>query len=263
MKSLSSNPWIIRLKPNTAPRVRLFCFPHAGGNASTFRDWVEYCPVDIEVCAIQLPGRGARIFEPPATSLTPIITELLEAFRPYRETPFVLFGHSLGALISFELARKLEARNIPIAHLFVSGRYAPHLSDSKPPIRHASTPEFIDAVRQRYQCIPDEVLQHAEMMNLWLPVLRADITINETYQYLDERLLDCPISCFGGLEDRSVTAEELVAWRDHTSGTFRFRMFPGDHFFIHSARVLLLRVITEDLELSLHRSRFSLTDPKS
>jgi medium-chain acyl-[acyl-carrier-protein] hydrolase len=205
------------------------------------------------VCAIQLPGRGGRIFEQPAISLAQTIEELLQAFRPYRETPFALFGHSLGSLISFELVRRLRAMAIQPVHLFVAGRYAPHLSDPKPPIRHLTTPEFIDAVRQRYQGIPDEILHDAEMMNLWLPALRADITMNETYQFTDETLLECPISSFGGLDDRSVTPEELVAWRNQTSGTFRFRMFPGDHFFIHSARKFLLRAVAEDLDDSLQQ----------
>jgi medium-chain acyl-[acyl-carrier-protein] hydrolase len=229
----------------------LFCFPHAGGNASVFRDWAEEFPKEVEVCAIQLPGRGGRIFEPPAVSLVETIAALSEAFRPYQDRPFALFGHSLGALVGFEFARRLRAMNIRPVHLFVSGRGAPQLPDPEPPIRHLPAAEFVEAVRWRYQGIPDEILRDGEMMNLWLPALRADITIDETYRYREEASLDCPISCFGGLDDGGATVESLAGWRDQTSGAFAMTMLPGGHFFIQSARQAFLRAIAEELERSL------------
>jgi surfactin synthase thioesterase subunit len=111
-------------------------------------------------------------------------------------------------------------------------------------------------VLNRYQRIPDEILHDTEMMELWSPALRADIMMNETYQYTAEPLLECPIWSFGGIQDASASPEELAAWRDQTSGTFRLKMFPGDHFFIDSARVAVLQVITEHLDLSLHELLF-------
>jgi medium-chain acyl-[acyl-carrier-protein] hydrolase len=194
------------------------------------------------------------MFEPPEVSLAQTVPALIDALRPYQETPFALFGHSLGALISFEFARRLRAMNIRPVHLFVSGRGAPQLPDPEPPIRHLPIPEFVQAVRQRYQGIPDEILHNAELMELVLPALRADITMHETYQYADETLLECPISSFGGLQDPNTTPEELAAWRDQTSGAFRLRMFPGDHFFIESARETLLAAVAEDLDHSLRQA---------
>jgi surfactin synthase thioesterase subunit len=202
------------------------------------------------------------MLEPPPLSIAQIIAGVTEAFHPYRETPVALFGHSLGALLSFEFARKLRSMNIRPVHLFVSGRAAPQLPDPEAPISHLPTREFVDAVLRRYQGIPDEILHDTEMLNLWLPALRADIMMNETYQYTAEPLLDFPISSFGGIQDASASPEELAAWRDQTSCTFRLKMFPGDHFFIDSARVALLQVITEHLDLSLHRSGF-FDDPRS
>jgi medium-chain acyl-[acyl-carrier-protein] hydrolase len=189
------------------------------------------------------------MLEAPAESIAQIIIGLTEAFHPYQETPVALFGHSLGAIISFEFARQLRSMDIRPVHLFVSGRAAPQLPDPEPPISHLPTPAFVDAVLRRYQGIPDEILWDTEMMNLWLPALRADTVMNETYQYAAEPLLECPISSFGGIEDASATPEELAAWRDQSCGTFRLKMFPGDHFFINSAREALLQAIAEDLSL--------------
>jgi medium-chain acyl-[acyl-carrier-protein] hydrolase len=256
MKPDSLSTWIFRPRPLSAPRVRLFCFPHGGGNASAFRDWAAELPEDVEVCAIQLPGRGARMLEAPAESIVQIIAGVSEAFSPYRRTPVALFGHSLGALTSFEFARRLRTMDIRVVHLFVSGRAAPHLPDPEAPISHLPTREFIDAVVKRYQNIPNEILNDTEMMNLWLPTLRADFMMNETYQYTGEPLLECPISSFGGIQDASASPEELAAWRHQTSGTFRLKMFPGDHFFIDSAREALLQAIAEDLDLSLRSLDF-------
>jgi medium-chain acyl-[acyl-carrier-protein] hydrolase len=254
MKPTSLSTWIFRPRPLSAPRVRLFCFPHGGGNASSFREWAAQLPENVELCAIQLPGRGARMTEAPAKSVAQIVLGLAEAFHPYREIPVALFGHSLGAIISFEFARQLRSMNIRPVHLFVSGCVAAHLPDPEAPISHLNAREFIDSVSKRYHNIPDEILHEPEMMNLWLPALRADFTIRETYRYVDGPLLDCPISAFGGQQDGSVTVEELAAWRDLACGAFSLRIFPGDHFFIDSARESLLKLVAADLERSLRET---------
>jgi medium-chain acyl-[acyl-carrier-protein] hydrolase len=194
------------------------------------------------------------MFEPPANSLTEITAALVEALRPYEDAPLALFGHSFGALISFDFGRCLQAMNVRIVHLFVAGRDAPQLPDPEPPIRHLPTEEFVKAVRQRYEGIPDEILHNAEMMQLALPALRADIALNETYRYVEEVPLGFPISCFGGLNDGSTTAEGLAAWRDQTSASFKLKMLPGDHFFIHTARETFLRTLADDLDRSLRRA---------
>jgi medium-chain acyl-[acyl-carrier-protein] hydrolase len=254
IKPASLSNWIFRPRPLSAPRVRLFCFPHGGGNALAFKDWAAALPEDVEVCAVQLPGRGVRMLETPAESITQIIIGLTEAFHPYQETPVALFGHSLGALVSFEFARRLRTMGDPLVHLFVSGRAAPQLPDPEAPISHLPTPKFVDAVLKRYRNIPEEILNDPDMMNLWLPALRADFMMNETYQYTAEPLLECPISSFGGIQDASASPEELAAWRHQTSGTFRLNMFPGDHFFINSARESVLKSVAADLERSLRET---------
>jgi medium-chain acyl-[acyl-carrier-protein] hydrolase len=251
ISSTFPSKWIFRPRPRVTPRVRLFCFPHGGGNASAFRDWTEELPADVDVCAVQLPARGARMLEAPALSIAEVVLRLTEAFSPFRETPVALFGHSLGAVIGFEFARQLHSMNIRPVHLFVSGRGAPHLPDAEEPISHLGAREFVAAVLERYQNIPDEILHDRDMLNLWLPALRADFAMKEAYRYIEGPLLDCPISAFGGQQDGSVSTEDLTAWRDHTCGAFNLAMFPGGHFFLESARQSVLKMMSADLERSL------------
>jgi len=151
--------------------------------------------------------------------------------------------------MSFELARQLrqQKRSGPL-YLFLSGHRAPQLRDREEPIHQLSDPDLIDEVCRRYNGIPDEVRRNRDLVDIILPTLRADFSANETYVYKEEKPLDCPISCFGGLQDTSATHEELVAWKEHTTRSFQVTMFPGNHFYIHDARVALLKAIAGDLK---------------
>ncbi|MGH9463237.1 MAG: thioesterase II family protein [Vicinamibacteria bacterium] len=254
IRRFSSNDWIAIAKRVNSPRVRLLCFPHGGGSANTFYAWPRNLPEDVEVCALELPGRGRRLFEAPVTSIDEIIEPLWEAFQPFRGTPVAFFGHSLGASVAFEFARTLQSRKIPLMHLFVAGQSAPQLPDLEPPIRNLPDREFISEVCQRYGGLPEEILRNEEIMALILPTLRADLTMKERYRYVDGPLLVCPISSFGGHQDSTVPFDELCAWRDQTCRGFGIRMFPGGHFFVDSARESLLKFVAADLEHSLRGS---------
>ena len=158
---------------------------------------------------------------------------------PYLDKPFAFFGHSMGALVSFELARLLhkEYKCSP-SHLFVSGRRAPQVPDPDPPIHTLPNSEFLQELR-RLNGTPEAVLQNDELMQLLLPTLRADFAVLETYVYTPQPLLDYPITAFGGLQDPEVCCEVLEAWRDQTRAAFSLHKFPGDHFFLHTAQSLL------------------------
>lgn len=240
-------PWIIYSKPNPKAYLRLFCFPYAGAGASIFRTWPAQLPPDIEVCSVQLPGQESRLKEPLFTDLVPLIHALTPALLPHLDLPFVFFGHSVGALISFEVARQLRRlqHSNPL-HLFISGRCAPQLPALDPPIHQLPNAEFLEELR-RYNGTPGNVLQNVELMNFFLPILRAALAINETYVYAPEAPLDCSFSVFGGLQDGKVSRDSLAAWRDQTYGTFTLRMFPGDHFFLRSQQGTLLQAISDDL----------------
>ena len=239
--------WLTFPKPNRHARLRLFCFPYAGGGASIYRAWPDHLPPDIDVCSIRLPGRENRLKEAPFTQLPALIQALMGVLSEHFDKPFLFFGHSLGALISFELARALrECQSPGPAQLFVSGCRAPQLPDREPPMRHLPDPEFVAGLR-RLKGTPENVLHHRELMQLLLPTLRADFALFETYAYEPQEPLDCPIFAYCGLEDTKTGRDEMMAWRAQTRGAFSLRMFPGDHFFLHRDQAMLLQVMSQEI----------------
>jgi medium-chain acyl-[acyl-carrier-protein] hydrolase len=239
--------WAIYPRPNPRARLRLFCFPHAGSGAATYRTWPDDLPADVEVCAIQLPGRENRLREPLYTRLSPLVLTLAQVLYPLFDMPFAFWGHSMGALISFELARQLRRqRAASPAYLFVSGHRAPQLPNRYRPIHHLPECEFLAELR-KLNGTPQAVLQDADLMRIFLPVLRADLAISETYVYSAEDPLDLPICAFGGLWDDRVGRDEIAAWRDQTAGPFAMYLFPGGHFFLQDPRTQLLQVLSHEL----------------
>ena len=246
--TLTLNSWVKCPKPNPQAKLRLFCFPYAGGWSLSFRTWSDNLPTTIEVCPIELPGRGTRSSEAPLTQLKPLIERLAQALLPQLDRPFAFFGHSMGGLVCFELARFLRQNYglIP-SHLFVSGRGAPQLPRQEPPIHGLPEPEFIEELR-RLNGTPEAVWAHPELRELLLPALRADFAILETYVYTPAPPFDWPITAFGGLQDLEVSCEELEAWRVQTSASFSLRMIPGDHFFLHSGKTFLFQLLSQELQ---------------
>jgi medium-chain acyl-[acyl-carrier-protein] hydrolase len=243
-----ANPWLYLFEPNPSATLRLFCFPYAGGGSSIFRNWIFQIPKAIEICAVQLPGRGMRVREKPFSKIPELIDAVADTLDSHLDKPFVLFGHSLGALVSYELAHELRARHgIEPLHLFVSGRHAPQLSDPEPPTYDLPQPEFIEELR-RLNGTPAEVLEHPELVELLLPVLRADFELCQTYEYLSKAPLHCPITAFGGLRDEHVSRAQLESWSEQTTNAFSVRMLPGDHFFLHSFELMMLQMLALDLQ---------------
>jgi surfactin synthase thioesterase subunit len=233
--------WLVRPAPRPAARARLFCFPHAGGGGSAYRAWAAGLPAALDVCAVQLPGRESRLRERPIPSLRAIVDALVPAVESQLDRPFAFFGHSMGAVLAAEVSRALVGRGAPApAHLFVSSRRPPHLPPSEPPLHVLSDREFLAELGRRYGGLPAEVLRHAELVELLLPSLRADIEALETHRAPPRPPLPCPISAFGGSDDRFATREQLEAWRSETSGAFRVRIFPGGHFYVDARRAEVL-----------------------
>jgi len=227
--------------------MRLFCFPYAGGSALTYRRWVAQLPPAIEACLVQLPGRGSRLLDIPFKQIKPLVEATARGLSAYFGKPFALYGHSMGAIISFELARLLRReRGLQPIRLFVSGRGAPQVAESDAPTYALPEPEFL-AELQRLEGTPQEVLEHPELMQAMLPLIRADFEAIQTYVYQAEPPLSCPISAFGGLQDPSFSREELDAWRELTTASFSLRMFPGNHFFINSDQQLVVNAIVKEL----------------
>lgn len=250
-------PWIAYARPSPQARLRLFCFPYAGGGAAIYRPWVSDMPSEIEVLPVQIPGRENRLREVPFTRISALVPVLAEALEPFMTMPFAFFGHSLGALTAFELTRYLRRIQAPLPlHLFMSGHPAPHVPNPDPPIHQLPDSEFMDELR-RFNGTPEELLGHDEMMRLLLPTLRADFELYETYVHSVEEPLACAISALGGLGDVEVSREDSAAWREQTSAPFTLRMFPGNHFFLNSARMHVLQAVAQDLMRLIQRLKES------
>ncbi len=243
--------WIVRYRPNEQARLRLFCFPYAGGGASIFRPWVDILPPEVEVCSIQLPGREYRVGTPAYRRIAPLEEALAEAIVPYLDRPFAFFGHSMGALVSFELARLLRKKYHKYPeHLFLAAYRAPHLPNPNIKIYHL--PSEVFKVVLRSEGIAEMVLQNEELMQAMLPTLRADFELCDTYEYTEEAPLACPFSLFGGLEDVRISQRDLELWPQHSSGGCSLTMLPGSHFFLHSAQDQLLAALARELQKLLN-----------
>jgi surfactin synthase thioesterase subunit len=239
--------WIVRRQLEHPPRLRLFCAPYAGGGAAAYREWLKAFSADVDVCALQLPGRERRHREPALTDMGSLVEALVDVLEPYLDCPFAFFGHSMGSVIAYETARAIRAqRGLSPRCLFVSGRRAPHLQARKAPIHPLPDKAFLDEIRA-LNGTPPEVLAHAELMALMLPLLRADFTLVETYRPFALPKLECPIVALAATEDPEATVEELAAWRDATLGNFALETFRGDHFYLNANLTAVIALIMQHL----------------
>ena len=248
MSNVPSGNWLVRKPARGHYRFRLFCFPHAGAGASAYRLWPAGLPSELEVCAVQTPGRESRLREPPYADMGSLVDATLEALQPVLDFPFAFFGHSMGAVVAAELTVALGRRGGPLpAHLFLSGHRAPHLPDPEPLLGGLVDDLFVTEINRRYGGIPPEILQERELMELLLPGLRADIRALESYRPTTALHLGCPVSVFGGTDDRRATRGQLEAWREGATGVFRVNMFPGGHFYLDTCRPLVLADVSATL----------------
>lgn len=241
---MSESPWIAYAKPNGEASLRLFCFPHAGGGAGAYRTWVAALAPEIEVLPVQLPGRETRFLERPYETIEALLDGLMVALRPLLNKPFAFLGHSLGALVAFELARRLRSEGLVPEQLFVSGYGAPHLPVKLPPMHHLDDSQFAAAL-QELDTVPTAVLENEELLGLLLPMLRADFAVYERYKFQAGPPLDCPIVMLGGESDPLVSPEMLAAWTEHSVALGQMHLFPGDHFYLQGQETAVLRVIAQ------------------
>jgi surfactin synthase thioesterase subunit len=226
------NRWISNANLAKDARPNLFCFPYAGGGASFYRAWAPFAPRSIAICPVQLPGREERFKERPLDRMKDLVDAAADALIPFLGHPYALFGHSMGAIICYELAQELLERGVnPPMHLFASGASAPHVARSIPPIYHLPEDRLIEEIAS-YGVLPKEVMQSRELLDLLVPRFRADFAVTGTYAYADRPPLSFPITAFGGVDDHVVTPAKVEAWREHTVSRFRCELFPGGHFFL-------------------------------
>lgn len=240
------SPWLVRATPRRSTAVRLFCFPYAGVGAVVFRAWAAGLPADVDVCAVQLPGRTTRLSEAPIASIPVLVDGIVSAVTPHLDIPFVFFGHSMGAVLASEVARELARRGAPLPrYLMVSARRPPHIADPQSPLRNLSDAEFVEEIMRRYGGIPPEILREKDILALLLPALRADIAALETHQPPRREPLACTIVALGGSEDALTPMTHLEAWREVTNSNCEISVFPGGHFYLESARTAVLKKVSE------------------
>lgn len=247
--NLGVNRWIAARNRVEGTRIRLFCLPHAGSGSAIFHPWKRSLPAWVEVCPIQLPGREVRLAERPYTNGDVLIEEMAEALTGHLDRPYAIFGHSMGALLAFELAQRLRSKALRApSYLFLSGRIAAHLPWGHKRIHHLPAEEFLEELGARYGGLPQELLCNPFLLEVYLPILRADMTLIETHQHRERPPLGCPIMAFAGTDDGNVSDESLAAWSQQTTADFSVRRLAGDHFYLSgSSRELLLELLCEKL----------------
>jgi medium-chain acyl-[acyl-carrier-protein] hydrolase len=246
----SHEHWFTRHAPRTQPRVRLFCFPYAGGNGQLYRSWTGVLPPSIEVVAAEYPGRGRRFGEPLIDRIPMLVERLLAAIRPLLDRPFAFYGHSNGALVAYELARQM--RHVLLREpraLLLAAKRSP-LLPAEPPVHQLDDAEFT-RVLHRYDGTPPSVLESSQLMEVYLPVLRADFALGETYHLGPTTPLTMPCHLISGGRDRIAAADDVRAWAPLFSGPVHHHTVDGGHFFLNSHTHHVAR-IAEHACLALH-----------
>lgn len=234
----ASARWLRRPRPRQDPAARLVCLPHAGGTASAYSSWLDRLPATTELISVQYPGRHDRLAEPLMSSVVQIADAVAPALAPYADRPLFLFGHSMGSLVAYEVAIRLEAGGGPgPAGLFLSGQLAPHRSAPPHEVMDDAT---VEAEAREAGWTDPAVFDHPELRELVLPPLLADVRASLSYHRDDPVRLRCPIAAYGGSGDPGDVPRELAAWGELTSGSAAGRVFDGDHFYLRAAEAELV-----------------------
>lgn len=240
--------WLPFGLPQANAGMPIFCFHHAGGNAASWREWLKPARQrGMQLCPIELPGRASCFSETTRTDIAALVVELSAMLSPLCQQPYALLGHSLGALITFELAQQLPRS--PLQGVFVSGRRPPH-HQTPPPLRHLMSDKELAQALCGLEGTPSDVLQHEELLALFLPALRADFTLTECYaRQPDDHALNLPLQAFCGDSDAEVTADAMKEWLRYGNEHSKLHCYPGGHFYLQNHLNALLQVISGYLNL--------------
>lgn len=247
MRALEMNrhPWFLESKTNPRASIRLFCFHHSGGAASIYYPWIEMLSPNIEMILIQFPGRENRFTEPLINNLQEIVAQLTEGFSFYKDKPFFVFGHSLGALIAFEFIKSVHlCYSVNLRYMIVSAAKAPHLPFRMKHFSKLDNKTLIEELKI-YNGIDERILGNDELLELFLPIIKNDLSVYETYQFIKSKPLPCDILTLSGIHDQAVSKEEILEWSAYTTQKFDHLSFPGKHFFIKENQQSILTLINQ------------------
>ncbi len=254
------SPWITCYAPRPDATTRLICIPHGGGGPQSYKAWAEQLPEHIEVLALSFPGRGSRHGEAAIHSMPQLADEITEALKPYLNKPYVLFGHSVGALVAYEVACRIQATGLmqPM-RLIVSAHETPENSHTDSPMYTLSDSELLDKIGE-LGLVPDNALQNTELAQFILPALRADFELSETYVYQPGKALSAPITATLGSADPLLDKNAMQLWETYTAEAFSLRCYDGDHFYTVSAEQQVLDDIAAELAEDLQRQPASILE---
>ncbi len=232
--SPADNPWLIEPKSPVSGGRILVCFPSAGSGAAMYREWPDRLTGMADVLRVQPPGRETRFREPLISDITEYLDQLVDILSVRLDRPFAFFGHSMGSIVAYRVALRLrEKRGIEPEHLFVSAFRSPHAPPMKK-IHHLADGEFIRELIDTYDGVPEQLLNEPEVLELMLPIVRADLAVVAGHQHEATQAFTCPISAFGGVDDRWVDEVQLSQWCVHTRNSFDLHMIAGNHYYINS-----------------------------
>lgn len=243
---------LFRAAPKSDAKVRVFCFPFAGGSVSTYMPWLKLLHADAELIAIQLPGRGNRLLDIPYADIDLLVADLFAEIKPFLDRPYIFFGHSMGAKIAFDLATQFHRNHLPLPVKFiVSGSAAPFKSRKSAAVHALSDADFIRRLSE-LNGTPDKVLNNKELMGYLLPALRADFRMTETYLREDNCVLPTAVVIYGGERDEAIPQEDLLAWVDVFEKTEETYLYPGGHFFLNEHAEDIVARINRMISRHLH-----------
>lgn len=227
--------------------VRLFCFPAAGGRSSSMNAWIRHLPPEVGLERMELPGREPEAVDRRHASMESLIPEVWHTIASRLDRPFVLYGHSVGALVAYEVAlRAMEFGDVGPVALFVSGRRAPHCTLAKRSLHDLPEDELVTTLAE-FGATPGPFLTNPAWRDYVLPSLRADLSVSDRYPPKREKPLRCPIRAFRGAGDRITSETEMRAWSEHTAASFQFETLPGGHFFTPEGRTRVIEAILSEL----------------
>jgi medium-chain acyl-[acyl-carrier-protein] hydrolase len=233
--------------PYQLKQLRLFAFPYAGGSSNIYHDLKSYLPAEVDFCPVELPGRGRRLTEPLCENMACLVEDVSQQIKGQLDLPFAFFGYSMGSLLAYELAVRFQKEGETPVALYVAASRAPHLPRRDLDIGDLSDDEALIAKLRQLNGTPEEVWQNPELLEIVLPILRADFSVVSRYTYEPAAPLSCPVIAFGGERDLDVSEEALLEWERHSNGSFRHYIYPGDHFFIHGNKDDFFKTLSREL----------------